>query len=302
MRRTPVKYLIALANALLFQASVLGQELNCRVVVNAEQIQITERAIFTEMETEFALFLNTEKWTEDEFLEEEVINANLVINISEMPSIGSFQASAQVLVGRPVYGTDLQTVILNFADRDFIFNYVQSQPIRFNPNAFTDNLTSLLAYYAYIILGFDYDSFSDLGGNPHFDKAFEIVNNAQQSNFPGWQQFSNLRNRYWLIDNLRNPQLEPIRKATYTYHRLGLDLMLEEREEAEKNILAALSTVQKVNKTVPRAVVTLAFMDAKASEIASIFQESPISRRRQAYTILNNIDPSKSDQFKSLIE
>ena len=201
---------------ILFSFETFAQELNCRVIVNAQQVQTTERAVFAEMETEFAQFLNTTKWTPDDFEEEEVIKCNLVITISDMPSIGVFQASVQVLSSRPVYGTGYESVVMNFADRNWDFEYVQSQPLRFNENTFTDNITSMLAYYAYMIIGYDYDTFSELGGTPHYERAFRIVNNAQQSNYPGWQQFNSVRNRYWLIENIQNPQLELEKRSTTT--------------------------------------------------------------------------------------
>lgn len=286
----------------LLALSANAQELNCRVIVNAQQVQTTERAIFAEMETEFAQFLNTTKWTTDDFEEEEVINCNLVITISDQPSIGVFTASVQVLSSRPVYGTSYESVIMNFADRDWNFEYVQSQPLRFNENIFTSNITSMLAYYAYMIIGMDYDTFSEMGGTPHFENAFQIVNNAQQSNFSGWQQFNSVRNRYWLVENVQNPQLEPIRKALYTYHRNGLDIMAENREEAEKNILAALTSVQRANRARPRSILTISFMDAKSGELIQIFSESSLARRRQAYNLLSNIDPARTDEYKALIE
>jgi len=281
---------------------VAAQELNCRVIVNAQQVQTTERAIFTDMETDFAQFLNTTKWTTDEFAPEEVINCNILINISEMPSVGIFNASIQVLSSRPVYGTAYETVVLNFADRDWNFEYVQSQPLLFNENVFTNNITALLAYYAYVILGYDYDSFSELGGKPYFEQAFQIVNNAQQSNYPGWDQFNSLRNRYWLIENLQNPQLEPMRKAFYEYHLKALDILQDDREQAEKTIIKCLSTIQRANRARPRSILMLSFMDAKASEMIQLFSESSLPVRRQAYNLLNNIDPSRSDEYKSLIE
>lgn len=288
---------------LIFLTTVsFSQELNCRVIVNSQQIQTTERAIFTEMEKEFAQFLNTTKWTNDEFEEEEVINCNLVITLSEMPSIGLFKGSVQVLSSRPVYGTSHESVVMNFADRDWEFEYVKSQPLRFNENTFTSNITSMLAYYAYVILGFDYDTYSELGGTPYFQEAFKIVNNAQQSNYSGWQQFKSIRNRYWLIENIQNPQLEPIRKAYYNYHLKGLDIMAEKRKEAEKNIIAAISDVQKANRARPRSILTISFMDAKAGELQQIFSKSDLATRRQVYNLLNNIDPSRTDEYKALIE
>lgn len=279
-----------------------AQELNCRVIVNAQQVQTTERAIFTEMETAFEQFLNTTKWTSDEFKIEEVIKCNIVITISEMPSMGVFDASVQVLSSRPVYGTSYESVVLNFADRDWSFEYLQSQPLRFNENTFTNNITSLLAYYAYMIIGFDYDTFSELGGTPYYQKAFQIVNNAQQSNYPGWQQFNSVRNRYWLVESVQNPQLEPIRKALYTYHRNGLDIMADQRPDAEKNILSSLADIQRANRARPRSILMITFMDAKAVELIQLFSESSLPTRRQAYNYLNNLDPSRTDEYKALID
>ena len=287
---------------LFIASSVFTQELNCRVIVNAQQVQTTERTVFTEMETEFAQFLNTTKWTNDVFEEEEVISCNLVITISEMPGIGVFKASVQVLSSRPVYGTSYESVILNFADRDWDFEYVQSQPLRFNENTFTSNITSMLAYYAYIIIGFDYDTFTELGGTPHFQNAFKIVNNAQQTNYSGWQQFNSVRNRYWLVENVQNPQLELIRKGLYNYHRKGLDIMAEDREQAEKTILRALSEIQKANRVRPKSILAISFMDAKSGELQQIFLESSLATRRQAYNLLSNIDPSRTEEYKTLIE
>ncbi len=279
-----------------------SQELNCRVIVNAQQVQTTERGIFQDMETEFAQFLNNTKWTNDIFDEEEVINCNLLININEQPSIGVFEATVQVLSSRPVYGTNYESVLLNFADRDWTFEFVQSQPLRFNENVFTSNITSLLAFYAYIIIGMDYDSFSELGGEPYYEKAWNIVNNAQQSGFNGWQQFNSIRNRYWLVENLRNPQLEGIRNALYAYHRTGLDIMADQKDEAEGNILSALSEVQRANRARPRSILTITFMDAKSNELTQLFGETSLAKRRQAYNLLNSIDPSRSDDYRVLIE
>lgn len=279
-----------------------SQELNCRVIVNAQQVETTERAIFEEMENDFAQFLNNRKWTSDEFKEEEIINCNVLITISEMPGIGIFKASVQILSSRPVYGTSYETVLLNFADRDWNFEFVQSQPLQFNENAFINNITSLLSYYAYLIIGYDYDSFSELGGDPYFQKAFNIVNNAQQSGFAGWQQFNSVRNRYWMIENIQSPQLEQVRKSIYKYHRLGLDILEERKEEAEKNILSALSEIQKANRARPRSIITISFIDAKADEIIQIFSNSSLALRRQAYNLLTNIDPARTDEFKVLIE
>ena len=288
--------------AFLMYSRAYCQELNCQVIVNSDNIQSTERDIFIEMEKSFSQFLNTTKWTNDAFKVEEQINCNILITIEGTPSIGVYTASVQILSSRPVYNTDYQSVVFNFGDKEWEFKYQAFQPIRFNENAYIDNLSSLLAYYAYIIIGMDYDSFSESGGSPYFEKAFNIVNNAQSSNQKGWQPFNSTINRYWLINNLQNSQLTTIRKAIYTYHRLGLDLMSENKEEAENKTLEALSDIQKANRTLPRAILTVTFMNSKYDEIIKMFLESSLANRRRVYNLLINIDPRRTDKYKSLIE
>lgn len=281
---------------------VLAQELNCRVVVNADQVQTTERSIFQEMEVTFAEFINNRRWTEDQYDQEERINCNLILTISQMPSIGRFEASVQVLSSRPVFNTDYESVLMNFADRDWTFEYVASQPIQFSENTFLDNISSLLAYYAYMIIGFDYDSFSELGGEDYFQKAWQVVINAQQSGYPGWEQFNSIRNRYWLAENLLSNEMEPIRRAQYQYHRQGMDILSEQPDEAHKSILESLGQIQKANNARPRSILTISFLDAKADELAQIFTTGNPSERREAYNILTNIDPTKSDVFEVMIK
>jgi len=279
-----------------------AQELRSRVIVNAEQVETTERAIFQEMEVALTEFLNNRKWTEDVFEQDERINCNLILNISNIPSIGRFEASVQVLSSRPVYNTDYETVLLNFADRDWAFEYVSSQPLQFNDNAFLSNLTSMLAYYAYIIIGLDYDSFEELGGTDYFQKAWQVVTNAQQSGFPGWERFSSIRNRYWLAENFISVEMEPIRRGYYKYHRLGLDRLGEEPDDSRKEILESVQLLQRANATRPRSILTISFLDAKAEELSQIFTEGNISTRRNAYNILTDIDPTKTNIFEVMIK
>ncbi|MEQ8469781.1 MAG: DUF4835 family protein [Marinoscillum sp.] len=284
---------------------VSGQELNCRVVVNDQQIQTTERGIFRDMESAFTQFLNNRKWTDDEFTKEERINCNIIISLDpkeSTPSSGRWGASVQILSSRPVYNTDYETVIFNFADRDWQFDYLQSQPLQFNENSFTNNLTSLLAYYAYTIIGLDYDSFSELGGTKFFKIANQIVLNAQNSNYLGWSQFNSVRNRYWLNENLLSSNFEPIRKTIYNYHLKGLDIFAEDPEAARETIMTGLKAIETANQSRPRSILTISFLDAKAEELAQIFREGTPTQKKQSFEILSKIEPSKSDTFKKIME
>ncbi|HNP06451.1 MAG TPA: DUF4835 family protein [Cyclobacteriaceae bacterium] len=274
--------------------ALIGQELNFKVVVNAEQVQTTDRAIFKDMERAFANFLNTRKWTNDNYKNYEKINGTLFLNITKMPSIGNFTTNAQITAARPVYNTNYETVLLNFADREWEFEYIESLPLEYNDNTYMSNLTSMMAFYAYIVLGMDYDSFSELGGTPYFQKALTVVNNAQPSNRPGWQALGSNRNRYALIENLNNPQMVELRRNTYRYHRQALDTFDKTPDQSRTIVLNVLKNLKTVWSTYPNAIFVVSFFDTKANELVNIFSDGNLSVRREAYDILNSIDPKRN--------
>jgi len=280
--------------------SSLGQELNCKVVINDQQISTSDRSVFKDMERALANFLNTRKWTSDSYKNYEKINCSLFLNISSMPSIGNFKANAQITSARPVFHTNYETVLLNFADRDWEFEYVESQPLEFNDNSYVNNLTSMLAYYAYIIIGMDYDSFSELGGTPYFQKALNVVNNAQTAGRVGWQALSGTRNRYALIENINNPQMVDLRKNTYRYHRLALDTYDKTLDASREIILDVVKNVKKVWNINPTSIFVISFFDTKANELTSIFSEGSMTVKRDAYDILTSID-SKRTVYQKII-
>lgn len=278
-----------------------AQELNCNVIINADRIETSDRRVFQDMRNAFSQFLNNRKWTNDVFGNEERINCNLVITIEDMPSIGTFRAAVQIQSSRPTYGTGYESLILNFADRDWQFDYNESQPLDFNENSFTSNLTSMLAYYAYIIIGMDYDSFEELGGTDYFEMANNQVQLAQESNSPGWKQFDSNRNRYWLAENLLNPIFNPVRENYYNYHRLALDNFAKDKEASRKEILEFLKALQTANSARPNSILTIAILDAKADEIVNIFSEGEMQVRRQAFEILRTIDPTQGEKFGKIL-
>ncbi len=271
-----------------------AQELNCKVTINADQIQTSDRAVFKDMERALANFLNTRKWTQDAYKNHEKINCSIFLNISKMPSIGNFVANAQITVARPVFNTNYESVLLNFADRDWEFEYIESQPLEYNDNTYINNLTSMLAFYAYIILAMDYDSFSELGGNPYVQKALMVVNNAQSSNRPGWAALGSTRSRYSLVENLNNPQMTELRKNTYKYHRMALDTFDKTPDQSREQVLEVLKNVKKVWGIYPNSILVISFFDTKATELVNIFSEGSLNVRREAYDILNAIDPKRN--------
>lgn len=284
-------------------AGLRAQELNCNVVVNSSQIQTSDRRIFNDMEQAIARFLNQRRWTEDEFRSQERIDCNLIINLQSMPEIGSFTATVQVQSARPVYGSDYNSLLFNFADRDWVFQYNESQPLDFNQNSFINNLTSMLAFYAYVIIGMDYDSFSELGGTPYFQIAQNLVTNAQGANEPGWKPFqsSDRRNRYWLAEGMNNQQFEDFRKGIYQYHRMGLDLMTQDPEAARTAALQMLEELQKVNRFSPNNIMVISFLDSKRDEIINLFGQGDLGVRRQAFNILSRVDPTNSSEYEQML-
>lgn len=281
---------------------VSAQELNCSVTINASQIQTSDATIFRELKNAIEQFMNGRKWTNDVFRTHEKINCHFLINITKMPAIGSFEASVQIQAARPVFNTNYSSPLFNFADREWKFDYVESMPLEYNDNTYINNLTSMLALYAYLILGLDYDSFSELGGTPFFQRALMVVNNAQNSNQPGWQALGSNRSRYWLVEALNNPQNQPLRKALYSYHRLALDTFGDDPDNARAIILDGLREIKRIRDINPNSILIITFLDAKGTEIANVFSDGNIQVRRQAYDIVTTIDPSNRNAYEKILQ
>lgn len=298
MRKTLTIVFICFASV-----SSFSQELNSIVTINVgPQVKTTDRNVFRDMKTAFQQFLNSRKWTNDAFQGHEKINCSFLININSMPSIGIFSASVQIQSARPIYNSSYTSLMLNFADRDWEFEYIESQPLDYNDNNFMNNLTSMLAFYAYMVIGIDYDSFSELGGTPYFQKALTVVNNAQASNRPGWQALGSTRNRYWLVENFINPQMNDVRKSLYNYHRLGLDTFEKTPDQSREIILKGLKDVKRARDLNPNAILIISFFDAKSKELANIFSDGILSVRREAYDLILSMDPTNRSSYDKIIK
>jgi len=271
-----------------------AQELNCTVTINSTQISTSDRGIFRDMKTGIEQFMNTRKWTNDSYKNYEKIACSMLITITKMPAIGNFQATVQVQAARPVYGTNYSSLIFNFADRDWEFEYIESLPLEYNDNTYTTNLTSMLALYAYMIIGVDSDTFSELGGTTYFQRALTVVNNAQSSNRAGWQAIGSNRSRYWIVENYNNPQSSDFRKALYSYHRLALDNFEKDPDKSREVILKGLRDVKKMRDINPASILVISFFDAKGKELSNIFSSGNIQIRREVYDIVTAIDPSNT--------
>ncbi len=295
------RYLFLLI-ALISAFTGVAQELNCSVNINATQIQTSDRNIFRDMKQSIEQFMNTRKWTTDNYKPHEKIACNLLITITKMPSIGSFTASVQIQSARPVYNSNYSSLVFNFADRDWEFEYIESLPLEFNDNTFTSNLTSMLAFYAYMILGIDYDTFSELGGTPYYQRAQQVVIAAQNSGHSGWAPLGSNRNRYWISENYNNTQMADLRKALYSYHRLALDNFEAKPDEGRELILKALRDIRKLRDINPNAIILVSFFDAKGKELAEIFSTGNLQARREAYDIMTTIDPSNRSTYEKMIQ
>jgi len=280
---------------------LMAQELNCQVVVDDQRAQTSDRMVFRDMEKAFARFMNDRNWTNDNYSSEERIECSLAITIESMPAVGFYNATVQIQSSRPVYNTNYSSLVFNFADRDWQFEYVESTPLDFGDNVFSSNLTSMLAFYAYVIIGLDNDTFSEFGGETQFKKALDIVNLAQQSDQQGWQAFQSNRNRYWLCENLTNQDLRPIRKGLYTYHRLALDKFEQNQDESRTLIVKVLKDIQAADRNIPNSILKISFFDAKKNELSKIFSKGNPAAKREAYNILMALNPSSSEIYQSII-
>ncbi|WP_183906724.1 type IX secretion system protein PorD [Rufibacter immobilis] len=292
-----------LVAGLLLPFCSLAQELRCEVTVNSEQVQATDRQVFQQMQNAISELMNNTRWTGDVYQNEERIRCKMFITLRAMPQIGVYEANTQIISSRPTYGTGYETTVLSFVDTKFEFEYNPAQPLQYAPNTFTTNLTAILSFYAYTIIGMDNDSFARLGGANALAEASNILNLVTSSGTAatGWSATADTRNRYWLINNLQDPQFEPFRSALYLYHRQGLDLMGQDPEKARQNILEALRNVQQVARIRPGAAALRSFFEAKATEVSAAFASATPEQKQQAYDLLTQVDPTNRAKYETIL-
>lgn len=298
MKRIVVLFLLFF----VFTISGFSQELRCNITVSSQRIQGANQNLFRTMQSDLYEFMNNRKWTDHVYGYDEKIRCNILIRLDEQLSADEFRGSIQVQLKRPVFNSNYETTLLNIKDNDFHCRYVEFQPLEFNETSNRDNLTNILAFYAYVILGFDYDSFSMEGGTPYFEKAQAIVNNSQNAREKGWKAFESERNRYWLIENIMNRSYADYRKCMYNYHRNGLDLMSDKVEEGRANIANSLRDIQKVFRRRPSIYILQMFFDSKADELVNVFSKSFPDERTRVLAILNEVDPSNGSKYEKIAE
>lgn len=287
---------------LLISFSSFGQEINGSVQVSARQIEGTDREAFKELQQALYEFVNNTIWTNYDYKLEERIECTILLTLSEKISSDQYRGKLNLVLRRPVYKTNYNSTMFNYVDSDVEFTYNLGEPLLYAENSFSNNLTSMIAYYVYVFLGIDADSYSNLGGTPYFEKAQGVVQAAQNTSEPGWKAFENMKNRYWLTENLMNPQYRPIRESIYEYHRKGLDLMYDNVESGRNNISESLKNLQKANRTKPGSFLLRLYVDSKRDEIIKVFGEGSPNTKTEVVTIMKEVDPANGDKYSAILK
>lgn len=287
---------------ILIPSLVKSQEFICQVSVNSPQIEGTEKKVFQTLQTELYDFINNRKWTNYIFKTEERIECSIMITVTERISSDQFKAKANIVLQRPVYKTSYNTNLLNLVDNDFDFKYIEYEPLVYSDDAFTSNLTSMIAYYLYVMLGYDADSFSKFGGTPYFEKARAVVNAAQNTPDRGWKAYENQKNRFWLVENILNSSYQPFREGMYTYHRTGLDLMSENMDMGRSGVNECLEGIQRVNREKTGLYIIQLFVNAKRDELINIYSQAAPMDKTKTVNILKEIDPANSSRYQQIMQ
>ena len=283
---------------------VQAQELKCNVTINSDQVEGSNKSVFNTLQQSIQEFVNNSQWTNLTFQDKERIECNMLIVVKQVQD-NMFICEFTCQSRRPVYGTTYTTPILNFKDNNFIFTYQEFDRLEFQQHTFTSNLTALIAYYCYLIIGHDMDSFSRFGGTPYFQICENIVNAAQSASLEnnemnGWKAFDSNRNRYALINNLMDEAFKDYRQYFYEYHRYGLDEMINNVANSRARIAAGIEVLQKANRARPATYVINAFLDAKVDEFVNIFQEGSEDERTKVYEGLVSIDPTRQSTYEAI--
>jgi hypothetical protein len=284
--------------SLAFKAA--AQDLNARVQVVSPKIQSTNKRIFQTLETAMKDFITGRKWSADAIAPQERIECNFILNITNWDGSSNFSGELQVQSSRPVFNSAYNSTLLTVNDKDIDFTYTEGQTIDYTDQNYQSNLASIMAFYAYIIVGMDYDSFARYGGTPYFTNAQYVVTNAQTSGNKGWKAFDGSVNRYWLAENLNNKLYLPLRGFMYDYHRNGLDVMADNPAKGRKAITDLLPLLSQVDRQRLGAMFPLVFFTAKSDELISILSKSSSQDKVQAMNLLSQADPANGIKYQAL--
>jgi hypothetical protein len=296
---------------LLPLGSLQAQELNFKVKVNVQKLLTADPVVFSNLETAIREYLNDNKWTDDNYKEDERIKGFIQFTITgemldrnNQAIPNAYQAELLIETYRPVYGNNYETTMIKYIDKDVQFRYEQFQNLQFSRNQFTDNLSMTLAYWAFMTLGMDYDSFSNRGGDVYFQAAQQIVNQSQNNNpfAGGWTASAGLNkdNRYWLLENLISPRMKAMRELNYIYHRLALDVLAQDPAKGRSIMAKGLEQAQTVYNLNPNTILMQNFINSKSKEVLSIFQGGDVNEKDQVANIMSRIDAANSNMYRQL--
>jgi hypothetical protein len=283
---------------------VQSQELNCQISINTPKVEGTERKIYETLQNAMHEFINNRKWTNFNIKETERIECTILITINDRIGADEFKGTINFVVRRPVLNSAYNSVLVNGMDKYVQFRYVEYQPLDYSEGTFTSNLTSLLAYYSYTMLGFYFDSYSPSGGSQFFEKAMGVVNSAQNTTEPGWKAFESEKNRYWLANNYMNAANSALRDFAYKYHRLGLDQMFENVDKGRSSISECIEILQGLYNSKPGLYALQLIYDAKRDEIINIFSDQRVApmEKTTVVNILKDIDPGNSSKYQTILD
>lgn len=297
------KKILAFLCCITLFSAIRAQELNCKVSVLGQQITTVDQSIFTNMQQQIFDYMNARSWTQETYAANERIECSIFIHIESSPSQDAYKATITVASSRPVLNSSYITPMLNFIDKDLIFNYSPGQPLEFNANNYNGNLSAVLSFYAYLIIGLDAESFAKGGGTKYFTIAETIMNtvpnNAPESK--GWRPFDGIRNRYWIVNNLMSGKYDEYKETMYKYHFLGIDQFYEKPEVARTNITAAIEGLERIARENPNNVLLNMFMQAKSDELTGIFTGAPQNEKTKAVVSLRKIDPSNASKYDKIL-
>ncbi len=283
-----------------------AQELKANITVASNQVgNNVNPNVFRTLQTALNNFINTRKWTPDNFQPNERIECSFFLNLQPTGDLNVYNASLTIQAARPVFNTSYLSPIINFKDENITFKYVEFQQLEFNENrvsgsdALVSNLTAVIAYYSYMILGFDYDSFSLRGGDPYFQKAQNIVNNAPDGrNISGWKAFDGVRNRYWLVENMLNSRYTIMHDVYYNYYRLGMDKLYEDENAARVEVMNVLNLLNNFNTDNPNKMINQFFFQGKSTELIKVFSKAPQQDKARASELLQKMDITNAPKYK----
>lgn len=299
-----MRHIVAILALIVMSIAMTAQELKCTISINSEQVQGSNKAVFTTLQQSMEEFVNTQRWTNMTFQEKERIECSMMIvvkNVQDNMFVCEFTCQSR----RPVFGTTYTTPTLNIKDENFTFTYQEYDRMEFQTNTFTSNLTALVAYYCYLIIGHDMDSFAKLGGTPYFQVCEDIVTSAQSASIDnaemvGWKAFESNRNRYALTNNLMDEAFKKYRAYYYDYHRHGLDEMVNNVANGRARIAKDIKVLKEAYNARPATYLVGTFVDAKADELVNIFKRGTAEEKNRVYELLMDIDPTRQNTYENI--